>query len=401
MSCINKRVSPQIGKITIIAFTIFFCTIYVCPSANAQNAEQTEIAFAASMRTFLNQYEEDKLHDYAFQASQRKSAGSPSRIPSNPPSSTNESDSIPFSKSDWSDFGITPISSDSSTSINTIAKEPNGNITISASVKSSITFSVATDTTLVIAGEKRQEFTQSSLDKRTITATNTNGRIEVLNDTLDNEYNDSEPEQISSNAALPITSSLTNGAAATTEFGTNSAGLNYITAMKYADKWSQKAVSTGDGTQDVMNPAFPIYDNNCTNFVSQILYTGGLPLRGGSLLQAHDTSVWTWRLTGSSKASRTWSAANYNYTYMKDHSNSFTPDSNPMHAWQGSIIYADWQNNGELDHAMFVVGYIANDLHVSPIIDQMTVPRHDYMFTASVIQSPAATTYKTLLYKYE
>ncbi len=38
--------------------------------------------------------------------------------------------------------------------------------------------------------------------------------------------------------------------------------------MNYADKWTKN---------DEMNPAYPVFDQNCANFVSQAIHEGGKP----------------------------------------------------------------------------------------------------------------------------
>lgn len=55
---------------------------------------------------------------------------------------------------------------------------------------------------------------------------------------------------------------------------------------------------------------------------------------------------------------------------MKDHSGLFSHLDNVWRAWQGSLLYADWQGDGTIDHAMVVVGYMAKNGVLDSIIDQ-------------------------------
>lgn len=124
-------------------------------------------------------------------------------------------------------------------------------------------------------------------------------------------------------------------------------------------------------TSDRMNPDFPIYDEkgdggNCANFVSQSIYAGGLHTTRGNSFDVWNDSVWTWNLSGIARASHTWSGAQRNYNYMKDHSGAFTVESNAYNVGLGGVIYADWEGTGNLGHAMVVVGHINGGPHPSP-----------------------------------
>lgn len=387
-------------QIIVATILILFVSLAIAnpDSSYAADSSMTN----ADIQSQIDAFEESALSELVI-----GSSSSPTSLRGVSKSSYSEA-ALPYDSSQWGELGLIPQSSDSDTEVNSVVRNGDGSYDIVASVSSSVSFKVADGATLVIGGESRSTLTESSVDVHSITAIqNQNGEFEVESDTIQEPVAiDPEQNGILSTPAVPFTSS-DNGTS--DDFGTNSAGLNYIRAIKYAEEWASKSVRNGNNydpdNQDVMNPDFPVYDNNCTNFVSQILYAGGLPLAGGNSLQIRDTSVWTWNLAGIAQASRTWSGANYNFTYMKDHSNSFTEGSDPMRAWQGSIIYADWESDGELDHAMFVVGYVSYGDTVSPVIDQMTTPRYDFLFTESVAEAKKAngdkTSWKTLLYSYE
>lgn len=155
---------------------------------------------------------------------------------------------------------------------------------------------------------------------------------------------------------------MTSGA----DFGENSDGLNYIKAIKYADKWTET---------DEMNPAYPVFDANCANFVSQAIHEGGKPIH---------QRLWSYSTSIPSATTRFWMNADGNYTYMKHYTNSFTSLPNVWDAWEGSLLYVDWTSNGEIDHAMIVVGVIVRDGKTNPIIDQKSGNQHQITLTQSL-----------------
>lgn len=196
----------------------------------------------------------------------------------------------------------------------------------------------------------------------------------------DSEVMGSMPEGSASESARPMPAPIPRAA----EFGTNSAGLNYITAINYAEEWT---------TEDVMNPAFPIDSNsNCTNFVSQALYTGGLPPKW-TVLERGELKAWNFWGNGTlGITTYTWSAADNNFRHMRDYSNSFDYVSDPYSAWQGSIIYGNWYDKDAFsswsqdhvyDHAMFVVGNVVNNNRSTPVICQKSRNRQNYLFSDS------------------
>ena len=150
------------------------------------------------------------------------------------------------------------------------------------------------------------------------------------------------------------------------DFGENSDGLNYIKAMNYADEWTRI---------DKMNPAYPVFSRNCANFVSQAIHEGGKPTH---------PRLWTYSTSIPSLTTKGWMNADSNYTYMKHYTNSFTSLANVWKAWQGSLLYVDWDSNGSIDHTMIVVGVVVKDGKANPVIDQKTNNRHQITLTKSL-----------------
>ncbi|BDR54900.1 hypothetical protein KIMH_10110 [Bombiscardovia apis] len=151
----------------------------------------------------------------------------------------------------------------------------------------------------------------------------------------------------------------------------NSVGLDYIKMAQYAELWTDPAHA------NTMNPKYPVYDQNCANFVSQALEYGGLGTTSANMANKNDENRWTGWIWGSWKAStRTWHNAEMNYRYMANHSKSFYR-SDIRYTAGGGLAYADWHNNGQIDHAMVVVGYIGYGSELGPVVCGKTNNSHD------------------------
>lgn len=150
------------------------------------------------------------------------------------------------------------------------------------------------------------------------------------------------------------------------DFGENSDGLNYIKAIKYADKWTET---------DTMNPAYPIFSQNCANFVSQAIHEGGKPIH---------QRLWYYSTSMPNTTAPAWMNADSNYTYMKHYTNSFTSLADVWDAWEGSLLYVDWDSDGEINHTMIVVGVVVKDNKANPVIDQKSSNRHQITLTESL-----------------
>lgn len=132
------------------------------------------------------------------------------------------------------------------------------------------------------------------------------------------------------------------------------AKMNLSKFIQYANKWTSAPYDKN--SQDGFNPDFPYNDKggNCTNFASQTLYAAGMKLTGGTSLETHSTDVWTWNLSGAAGASWTWQNADYNYCYLKKHTDFSYEIPNVWTAPQGSIMYTDWNKDNTLDHTLLV-----------------------------------------------
>lgn len=116
------------------------------------------------------------------------------------------------------------------------------------------------------------------------------------------------------------------------------AAFNRSAAIQYATRWSHGR-----------NPAYNKYGNDCTNFLSQILRTGGWTNVGG--IEGPDK--W-WHIPP--RDSRTWRIANELARFGHQYSRRLRSYAGePVR--EGDVVFADWADyraDGRIDHAMFV-----------------------------------------------
>lgn len=163
--------------------------------------------------------------------------------------------------------------------------------------------------------------------------------------------------------------------------------LDIYSAQGYAYTWTSPP-NAGDEPND-LNADFPRYENNCANFVSQVLRAGGWEYKGG--VNPYDTDNWSPNLTGPSEASRTWSSAKYQYTFVRDNGD-YTWLPNIWDALPGAVLYTDWDPNltadGEIDHVMFVT-YEAMGEPSGPLIAQKSPNRSNIPLAQSIANANA------------
>lgn len=155
-----------------------------------------------------------------------------------------------------------------------------------------------------------------------------------------------------------------------------------IYAMQlYAGEWTSPP-NDGDEPSD-FNPAYPRLENNCANFVSQVLHAGGWNYQGG--VNPNDTKNWSPNLTGIADASRTWTSSKYQYTFVRE--NGYTPLNGVYNATSGDLLYVDWDPNGipdgSIDHVMFV-SFGMTGPGEYPLINQKTPNRSFYPLNQTI-----------------
>jgi len=175
----------------------------------------------------------------------------------------------------------------------------------------------------------------------------------------------------------------TKQAAGFTAMAAGMEGLSYADMAAYAKKWSVSAT---------INPAFPTLDNNCANFVSQVLHAGGWNYRGGYVPAT--LTNWTPNLTGPAGSSYTWGAAKYLYVFVHVTGQKGYL-GNIWNAGIGDLLFTDWDPNkkadGTIDHTMVVSGYSGQ-----PYISQQTPNRNNIPLSLSI--SLAASQGRTVVW---
>lgn len=123
-----------------------------------------------------------------------------------------------------------------------------------------------------------------------------------------------------------------------------------FSAVKYAEVWWNS-----------YNPAFKKFDVNCTNFVSQCLLAGGIPMSG----YPNRTRGW-WMKNNS--WSYSWTVAHALRWYLSSaHSQIKAVEvSSPEQLMPGDVICYDFQGDGRFDHTTIVV---AKDQQGMPLVN--------------------------------
>jgi hypothetical protein len=248
-------------------------------------------------------------------------------------------------------------------------------------------------TTITIVGEKRDSLDSSGTDEHVVTlapngAEGTHG-YSVVNDqpqlphdennTLENSDSATtgSPQDKADSATPQVATPMSNTFA-------NRVGLDYVAEEKYADLWTNDAhVDKKDHDPDIMNHAngLPDFPDNCTNFVSQALYFGGLKMKSTTFNHRQDNNVWAYKGTLQLAPTYTWGGAQNNYSYMSQYSHAFTVENNPDHLGGGAVLYADWEGDGILDHAAIVTGNISHGSQSTAVICQKSHNHHNEPMT--------------------
>lgn len=150
-----------------------------------------------------------------------------------------------------------------------------------------------------------------------------------------------------------------------------------LKAVRYAELW-----------WDRRNPAFPNVVNDCTNFVSQCLFAGGIPMIGQPV---RSRGWWQSRTNWSF----TWTVANSLRWYMSGSGNVFgTIEAERADKLiPGDVICYDFNGDGRWDHNSIVT---AIDASGEPLVNAHTYDarRRDWSYR----DSPAWT--KQIQYKF-
>ena len=306
------------------------------------------------------------------------------------------------------DFGLPIKTAKSTISVKDAKMNADGKVTVSVAVGTTKTY------------ESDNDEPSYMVDSHTLTLSpNPENLFAVVEDTIDPEpQEESHPESIPSDAEFKsLSSDQILGSEST---GTNRPVKNSVDAdfallpvhkdkevatmqqvslpwdaqqkkpdvqkmVAYALHWTSPKVNPNPDV-DVMNPAYPILENNCTNFASQALRAGGWEFMEAPVNVARDPNIWTPHMKdidGQVKHSHTWGAAANLYVYAKQHS-PYRDLAQKEFAVKGDLIFVDWDSregkkaDGELDHTMIVTGTDSpKNRFTTPRISQKTSNRNN------------------------
>lgn len=122
------------------------------------------------------------------------------------------------------------------------------------------------------------------------------------------------------------------------------ATYNRANAVSYADQWAKARNST-----------YPNFDpNDCTNFASQVMSAGGLPMIS---LQS-EARDWFINTSSSNVRSKSWAAADWLNTHFSQWQGGRYQTTNAASNLQGGdIMILQWSNSPVPSHARVMMGY--------------------------------------------
>lgn len=166
----------------------------------------------------------------------------------------------------------------------------------------------------------------------------------------------------------------------------------------------QSAASYADTYWSIYNPSYPSFANSggdCTNFVSQSLYAGGIAMRP-SPPYTGNASWFMLSSGGSWSYSTSWINAQDNSIFLLQHLPGVTQVASvygvtsgqtvPSNASQGDVVLYDWNNDGVFDHEAIIATSDGQS------VDAHTNNRYHAYWTLAEYNSQSATTHIVVLH---
>ncbi|WP_261130258.1 amidase domain-containing protein [Bacillus sp. Marseille-Q3570] len=128
---------------------------------------------------------------------------------------------------------------------------------------------------------------------------------------------------------------------------------NRLEAVKYAERWWNSH-----------NPAYKLFENDCTNFISQCLHAGGAPMRG----YPNRSKGWWFR---NNNWSYSWTVANTLRWHLSGSKQGLRGQElpSPEYLVPGDVICYDFNGDGRWQHNTIVV---AKDEQGMPLVNAHT-----------------------------
>ncbi len=137
------------------------------------------------------------------------------------------------------------------------------------------------------------------------------------------------------------------------DFTSSRAKIAYdrLKAVQYAERWWNS-----------FNPQYPQFTDDCTNYISQCLYAGGIPMWG------KPNRSKGWWIEGKSNWSFSWTVAHAFMLMLK--AAAWTKEvKNPSQLMIGDIICYDFEGDGRFNHNTIVTG---KDEYGNPLVNAHT-----------------------------
>ena len=119
----------------------------------------------------------------------------------------------------------------------------------------------------------------------------------------------------------------------------------------------RKAVEYADRFWDRPNPAYLNFDVNCTNYVSQCIFAGGIPMH---YTGRRETGWWYQGMSGNRERwSFSWAVAHSLEAYLRSNKSgplTATSVQSPAELTIGDVIFYDWDGTGRYGHSTVVTG---------------------------------------------
>lgn len=129
-----------------------------------------------------------------------------------------------------------------------------------------------------------------------------------------------------------------------------------VRATRYADVW-----------WDDFNPRYPKLPDDCTNFISQCLHAGDLPMkeRGDRV-----NGWWVDKANSAGSWSYSWTTAHALFQFLKKH-HSIEQVRQASELKMGDLIFYDWDGSGVYHHSTIVTDF---DDRKDPLVNAHTEP---------------------------